>query len=160
MKLGILSDTHAMVARTRQLADRLREEHVDAVIHCGDIGSETILEILYATFGPSEVPVHAVLGNVDYEVYPEIGVEIHGRFASLSLGGKRIAVIHGDDERTLRDAIASGRFDYVFTGHTHQRDDRTVGSTRIINPGALQRTAQPGGAVLDLDNGELRYLNL
>lgn len=160
MKIGILSDTHAMVGRTRELAELLLAEKVEAVLHCGDIGSETILHQLTAIFGPSGIPVHAVLGNVDYDDYPDVGVTMHGRFADLKLGGRRIAVIHGDDYRGLQEAASSGRYDFVFTGHTHQRDDRTVGRTRVINPGAVQRTLEPGGAVLDLKSGALRYVSL
>jgi hypothetical protein len=30
----------------------------------------------------------------------------------------------------------------------------------VINPGAVQRTLEPGGAVLDLKTGALRYVSL
>lgn len=160
MKIGILSDTHAVVGRTRELLKLLAAEKVEAVLHCGDIGCESILHELVAAFGPAGVPIHAVLGNVDFDDCSCAGVTIHGRFADLKIGGRRLAIIHGDDYRGLQEAASSGRFDFVFTGHTHQRDDRTVGTTRIINPGAVQRTHEPGGAVLDLKTGKLRYIDL
>lgn len=160
MKLGILSDTHGQVRRTRAAAEQLKARGVEAVIHCGDIGSQAVLLELVEAFAPPAIPVHAVYGNVDYDDYVGAGIELHGRFADLELGGRRIAIVHGDDGGRLYVACTSGRYDYVFTGHTHAREDRRQGRTRIINPGALQRTPQPGVAVLDLETDALTRIDI
>ena len=160
MKLGILSDTHGQVRRTRAAAEQLKARSVEAVIHCGDIGAQSVLLELVEVFAPPAIPVHAVYGNVDYDDYVGAGIELHGRFADVELGGRRIAIVHGDDGARLHIASTSGRFDYVFTGHTHAREDRREGRTRIINPGALQRTPRPSAAVLDLDTDTLEWLDI
>ena len=130
------------------------------MIHCGDIGSQQVLIALVEIFEPPKIPVHAVLGNVDLDDYIGAGVELCGRFAELEFAGKKIAVVHGDDFSRLQQAVAAQRFDYVFTGHTHAREDRREGRTRIINPGAVHRAARPGVAVLDLATGSLEWLDL
>ena len=162
MILGILSDTHGHLARTQQAGNILLEQEASAIIHCGDIGSEAVLIELAAIFDPADIPVHAVLGNVDVYNddlihFPETTCIRVQRFAELELGGHAIAIIHGDDYRYFEQAVMSGRFEYVFTGHTHERDDRTVGDTRIINPGAVYRAAELGCATLNLTTGKLRY---
>lgn len=161
MKIGILSDTHGDAARTKRAAQLLRDAGSEVICHCGDIGSQRVLIELAEAFPPeSGVPVHAVAGNVDYDDYVPLHLHFHGRFADLSLGGKRIALIHGDDSARLRQTLFSQRYDYIFTGHTHVREDRRDGHTRIINPGAIYRAPVPGCAILDTESGALRYLDL
>lgn len=160
MKIGILSDTHGHTQRTRQAALQLKARGVETVIHCGDIGSQAVLIALIEVFAPPALPVHAVFGNVDHEDYVGGGIELHGRFADLELGGKRFAVVHGDDGGRLLAQLAAQCFDYLLTGHTHSREDRRAGRTRVINPGALQRTLHPGVAVLDTDTDTLEWIDI
>ena len=160
MKIGILSDTHGNTARTKRAAETLRDQGVAAVFHCGDIGSQAVLIALAEAFCEAGIPVHAVVGNVDFEDYLPAGINLHGRFAEIELAGKKIAVVHGDDFSRLQQAVRGQKFDYLFTGHTHAREDRRDGRTRIINPGAIQRAARPGFAVLDLASDVLAWSDL
>lgn len=163
MNIGILSDTHGNMPRTLAALAALLPFKPAHIIHCGDIGSDRVIDALVAECAATETPVTCVLGNVDWEgecQTPAPHVKISGRFAQLELGGKKIAVIHGDDRRRLEAIIESQKFDFVFTGHTHQRADETTGRTRVINPGALHRTAEPGFAVLNLSSGTLQFLDV
>ena len=83
-----------------------------------------------------------------------------GRFGELTFKNSNVAIVHGDDSRKLDNAIASKRFDYVLTGHTHIAKDQTIGGTRIINPGTVYRSRQPSIAVLDLDADRLTFLKI
>ena len=65
MKIGILSDTHGDVRRTEAGLDLLLQHPIEALCHCGDIGSESVLTALSAACLPRKIPVYAVLGNVD-----------------------------------------------------------------------------------------------
>ena len=164
MIIGIMSDTHGDVRRTAKVIAAMKSFHPAHIVHCGDIGSYAVLTELAAGFIHPETPVTCVLGNVDIynddlmSSWPHIRIE--GRRAQLELDGKKIAVIHGDDYVRLRGAIESGEFDYVFTGHTHTRSDEKEGRTRVINPGAINRTSEPGCAVLNLTTDELTYLDV
>lgn len=166
MKIGLMSDTHGDVGRSYRAGRELLHRGVQAVCHCGDIGSERVLAELAALFGPPAIPVHAVLGNVDlYEAdvegFPrDSGVQVWGRIAKLTLHGRRLAVVHGDDAAALQKAIASQRYDYVFTGHTHVAADERRDRTRVINPGAVAHAHPPSVAVLDLASGALELIAL
>ncbi len=160
MKIGLISDTHGDAGRTARAAKLLKSHGVEAVIHCGDIGSQRVLIELVEVFEPPKIPVYAVNGNVDYDDYVGAGVELLGDFGDIKLGGKRIAIAHGHDGARLYQLIASQRYDFVFTGHTHIRDDRREGRTRIINPGAVYRAAIPGVAVIDTETGALMRIDL
>lgn len=166
MLLGIISDTHGHVERTRRAAERLAEASVEEVVHCGDIGSEAVLAELATTFSPLEIPVTAVLGNVDVygtdlTLFPSsTGIRVAGRIAKLEWENLRAVVLHGDDFRALGNAVDSEEYDYVFTGHTHVAADERRGRTRIVNPGAVYRATEPSVATLDLGSGSLTVLSL
>jgi putative phosphoesterase len=169
MKIGLLSDTHNNLPATIAAARLLLDHGVEAVIHCGDIGTDRILDELYARFYEKNVPLYFVLGNCDlheYSVinYPELdGLHFCDRFGSLTLDGKKIGFLHGDDHRTFSKNAESGVFDYLITGHTHAPHDQIHKTTRLLNPGsaAQSRSGPETCAVLDLasDTFELLTIN-
>lgn len=166
MIIGILSDTHGQRGRTAQAIHLLQAAGAQAVLHAGDVGDAEILAQLGAAFGLQGIPVHAVAGNVDgwddaITRFPSAeGVRMHVTSADLELGGQRVFMTHGHHHQLLEQAIAAGRHNYVIHGHTHVRRDEQVGPTRVINPGAVQRSPEPGVAVLDLADGRLTFLDL
>jgi predicted phosphodiesterase len=64
------------------------------------------------------------------------------------LGGKRIAVVHYPE---FGEALAlSGKYDAVFSGHNHQDQVMTVGSTLWGNPGEVMgRFGKPSFGMYD-----------
>ncbi|MBL8852259.1 MAG: metallophosphoesterase [Planctomycetaceae bacterium] len=160
MRVGIVSDTHGHVRNTLQAVAQLNVLKVDVVIHCGDIGSPTIIP-LFAGW-----PAHFVLGNVDHDeaalqwIIRDEGQTFHGGFARITLENKLIAVAHGHDADVLHAAIHSGEYDLVCTGHTHQRELRQVGRTIVLNPGALYRSSRKSFAVVDWPSGEVEFVDL
>jgi putative phosphoesterase len=124
---------------------------VTTLIHCGDIGSADIPSL----FRPW--PTHYVLGNVDHasesltRAIADAGHTLHGRFGELLLSGVRIAFLHGDDGRRFQETIESGEWDLVCYGHTHVADQRRVGKTLTLNPGALYRANPRSLAVVELE---------
>lgn len=160
MVIGLLSDSHGKHAATANAVRRLLDAGAEHLLHCGDIGSTEILDLLAGT------PADAVLGNCDFDERElvrhgeHVGVGVHAPFADLTLAGVPVAVIHGDDEPTLQRLLRAGGYRYVFSGHTHVAHDRKQGHTRWINPGAIHRAARPSVATLDLATGTLKTLLL
>jgi hypothetical protein len=68
----------------------------------------------------------------------------------LTLGGRRIALLHSDDARAFRHACTSGQYDLVCYGHTHRAEQHREGRTLVLNPGALYRANPHSLAVVDL----------
>lgn len=165
MKVGIISDTHGQVDLALSAAREFIFRGIDAVLHCGDIGSDMVLTEMASIFQTLEIPVYAVLGNCDipanWDFYPEdIGVKILGRFGELELGGKKIAILHSDDEKAFDRVVASGKHDYLLSGHSHVRHDRRKRKTRLINPGSAGRGMHPSCAVLDLISDDLEFVTI
>ncbi len=159
MRIGILSDTHDQVARTARAVALLIEQGAEALVHCGDL---TGPDVVFACAGP---PSYFVFGNNDFDedglrrAMAVVGGTCLGQGGEVQLGGKRIAVTHGDLDRELRKLSASGP-DYLLLGHSHQTADERRGSTRWINPGALHRATRRTVALLDLKTDDLRFLDV
>lgn len=157
-KIGLLSDTHGHVERTRRAAEELGKHAPDVLVHCGDIGSDDVLYALAECFDLSQTPLTAVYGNVDsyapgLREFPRWdGLTLREQQAVLDIDDFKALVIHGHDLRRLQQAVTSGTYDAVFTGHTHVASDRMEGSTRVINPGAVYRSPEPSVALLTLPN--------
>jgi putative phosphoesterase len=159
MLLGILSDTHDQLDRTRRGVDLLREQGVSALVHCGDLTTPEVLEIC------AVLPCWFVLGNNDTAVErlrqtaAETGAVCLDWGGLLPLAGRQIGVTHGHRRGEWKRLLAAEP-DYLLFGHTHRSGDNRVGPTRRINPGALHRAWNYSVAVLDVVRDEVRYLNV
>jgi uncharacterized protein len=160
MLIGVVSDTHGHMDFARPAARLLESCQVELVIHCGDIGSAGIVELF------SSWPTHFVLGNVDGNekmlrtAIEAAGQTLHGRFGSIECAGRKIAFLHGDDTRLLRDTIEGGQFDLVCYGHTHVASQERHGQTLALNPGALYRAQPHSLAVVKLPEMEVTHIEL
>ncbi len=156
MLLGILSDTHDQLARTRRAVDLLVSHGAHALIHCGDFIRPEIVPAC------AVLPFYFVYGNNDSEGDLAAAAEEAGAFnlkwgGVIELAGKRLGVTHGHMRGDERRVMAENP-DYLFTGHTHATHDVMDGAVRRINPGALHRADEFTVAVLDLESGELKIL--
>lgn len=165
MKIGIISDTHGQVDLALAAAREFIFRGIEAVVHCGDVGSEMVLTEMAALFQAIDIPLYVVLGNTDchtdFKFYPGgIGVKLLGRFGELDLAGRKIAVLHSDDEPRLVEAVESQNYDYVLFGHTHVCHDKKHARTRMVNPGAAGRGMHPSCAVLDLIEDVVTFFSI
>ena len=149
-KLGIISDTHGLVNETVLAVQLFRAHGVQAVIHCGDIGSSAVVRVFQG------LETHFVLGNMDGEgeslrsAVEATGNRLHGWFGSIECAGKRIAFLHGHQSGKFEQALESGDWDLLCYGHTHVAALQMHGSTMLLNPGAFKRVFRPTVAVVTL----------
>lgn len=154
MKIGILSDTHDEIERVGRALAVFRSAGAERLIHCGDI---THPETVRAFAGWT---IDFVYGNCDWNeggleaAMESIRATNHGRWGHLEIEGTKLAFLHGDDERWMQELIDLKIYQFVFHGHTHTARDEVIGSTRVINPGALHRARRKSIVVLDLPTGE------
>jgi putative phosphoesterase len=158
MLLGILSDSHGHAETTHRAVEALLEAGAETLIHLGDIGSEEVLEELVV------VPAKIVFGNCDDERLlarhaERLGVEVCHPIGFLEHASKRIAFSHGHLV-PLMEAAVRNAVDYLLHGHTHEVRDERIGSTRVINPGALHRASRYTVALLDPQADRLRVLEV
>ncbi len=160
MLVGILSDTHDKADTTRAALDLLQSRGASQFIHCGDVGSPQVIDLL--------VGLRAVFvwGNCDYDRMSlsryanRLGVQCFGPFGEMEIDGKLFAILHGDDASLKRKLLAEQRHDYLLQGHSHQKEDTRIGRVRLINPGALHRVAVKTVGLLDPVSDSLQFLTV
>jgi hypothetical protein len=164
MRIGIISDTHGKLHRVQRATEVFAPRQLHAIVHCGDIGSEQVLERLAAT----GVAVFAVAGNVDHhldrltDAAGRLGIHFNPVTVEVQVAsGRYLVATHGHRESLLDELIVGGQFPYVCHGHTHRVRSEHRGEVRIINPGALHHPKSPRHptvAVLDTDADTIEHL--
>jgi putative phosphoesterase len=160
MRLGVLSDTHDQLERTRLAIRLLRAEGAEALVHCGDVtGPDLVLAC-------AVLPCYFTFGNHDADMVPRLRAAIAkaggvclGWGGVVELAAKRVAVTHGHMSTDVRRLLAA-RPDYLLSGHSHITGDRRDGPTRRVNPGALHEADRFTVALLDLAADQVRFLTV
>lgn len=156
MKIGVLSDTHDRMERTARAIEALGREGAVALVHCGDFTSPNLVGLFRGKRS------FLCLGNNDEEsriraAALAAGATWLGEGDLFELGGRRLAASHGDSLRLRKQLLALAP-DFLFVGHSHRRENRREGSTRIVNPGALHRATSFTVAIVDLATDSVRFL--
>lgn len=163
MKIGLISDTHDNIQNIRKAVRKFNDKHVDVVIHAGDFVNPIAVESL------AGVTLVGVLGNNDTDIvgltsiFDKIHAELKGEIFEKVYDRMRFAVYHGISLAKKEQLIKSGKYDVFIYGHTHRKDNRYIGTTRVINPGTakgwffgLFATI----AVFDTSSRKLEFINL
>jgi putative phosphoesterase len=163
MKIGLLSDTHNHLTNLQKALATFQLENITHLVHCGDLTAPETA----AALGGFQV-IH-VVGNGDFpsgeirrillDLNPlnSSGIQYTGEFE-----GVPIAAVHGHQPHQVDSLVASGQYRYIFTGHSHRKSDKTRGSTRILNPGALGglKSEEWSACIFDLGIGQARFFTI
>ena len=139
MLIGILSDIHDLLQNLEKALTVFQERKITTLIFCGDFCSPIPARVL----GKYAGDVHCVFGNGDgdrfhiaefaHGDFPSL--KLHGEYADLQLGGVKIAVTHYPFY--ARALAETGRYQAVFSGHTHVQSEERIGDCLWLNPGEI-----------------------
>lgn len=160
MRICILSDSHDNRALLEAAAKDARSRGAEALLHCGDVVAPSTLGVLK----PFDLPVHVIHGNNAGDLYaltrmahrPGSQVHYYGQDAGLTLGGRRIFLVHYP--HYARAMACTGDWDLVCCGHDHVARIEDMpnirgGTTTVVNPGTVGGVGAPATYVLgDLEN--------
>jgi putative phosphoesterase len=164
MIVGILSDTHDRLPIIDEAVKRLNEINVELVLHAGDYVSPFVA----SHFKQLKAPLIGVFGNNDGDrtslkkKFAEIGADIRGKFAFVSVDGLTIALLHGDETELLRFLLEVKTVDVLVNGHTHVAKTYRKGRTLVINPGEAcgYLSGNPTIAILDTNTLKAKIIQL
>ena len=130
MRIGVISDTHAMTVDELPLAILQVLAEVDLIVHAGDFTHRAVLDGLRATG-----EVRAVCGNMDSD-------ELRGALPKQDqfvLEGKTVGLVHGwgppwGIADRVRRLFAGA--DIIIFGHSHVPWNEFVEETLLLNPGS------------------------
>ena len=162
MKIGLISDTHDKIQNIRKAVRIFNDKHVDLVIHAGDFVNPIAVESL------AGVKTVGVLGNNDTDIagltstFDKIHGELKGEIFETVYDGLKFAIYHGTNLAKREQLIKSGKYDVLIYGHTHRKDNRFIGTTRVINPGTAKGFFGLFAtiAVFDTSSRKLEFINL
>ena len=112
MIIAVLSDAHDNIWNLADALEKVKAAGAEALIFCGDFCAPFTLTQIGKGFAG---PVHCVFGNNDGDPFLLLrnasvvgNVTLHGHYAELTLGGRRIAVNHYPE--IARRLAESGEF--------------------------------------------------
>jgi hypothetical protein len=156
--LGIISDTHGHADRARKAVEALRAHGATHIIHLGDVGSEAVLDHLVG------VPATVVFGNVDdhhgLTRYAEfLGINVAHPATVIEAKSIKIGITHGHIDTEVFNLMEQD-VDVLLHGHTHQKRDERIGSTRVMNPGAVHGAEQFSVLLYEPATGTATWLHI
>jgi putative phosphoesterase len=131
--VGLITDSHDNQITLSKAVELLNRKGVDRVLHAGDYIAPFNARVLKQL----RMPFEGVFGNNDGErfglraAFGDIG-PIHRAPHEVVHAGRKILILHEPD--ALDALVASGVYDVIFYGHTHQIEVRP-GATLVVNPG-------------------------
>lgn len=158
--MGLLSDTHDNRERAERAIQRLDERAPEAILHAGDLTTGKLVPLFEGHW------TWLAEGNMDHpgsirDAIQATGVDLtYGVRHEVEVGDASIGLIHGNDKGRLQGMIESGAFDLVVHGHTHEFRDERVGSTRVVNPGAVHRASTPSVCIYNVEEDTLERIEL
>lgn len=131
MKIGIMADSHDNMTALAKAVSVFNDAEVNLVIHAGDLVAPFVAKPLKHL----QMDFVAIFGNNDGERFGLSNVfykKIHRPPHLIKFNEKKILICHEPDN--IDALAASGYFNAIIYGHTHEADIRQ-GKTLVINPG-------------------------
>jgi uncharacterized protein len=133
MKIAIISDTHDNLANIKLAVSWIVKEKIRVIIHCGDVSKEEVLEEGLSGFNGR---IFLARGNCDLGDFTKISkLKFFTDYGEMKLGKSKIAISHFP--KTAETLAGSGKYNFVFYGHSHKPWMSKVGKTKLVNPGNL-----------------------
>ena len=133
MKIGIISDSHSKVGKTKKALDMLIENGAEFIIHAGDIGKVETLELLkncgkqyVAVYGNNDA--HLASYHNDYNLVQE---PYYFKLANLKFKLMHLPFYMNADA------------DIIISGHTHIFNSEFKKPTLFLNPGEVCARNKP-----------------
>ncbi len=170
MKVAIISDVHNNTTNLKKVLDYCAREYIEKIICCGDLASLETLDFLndnfsgeiYFCFGNMD---DSHLKNHDFEkkykntrIFKNYG-ETEILLRSEAPKSYRIAFVHYPDK--AKDLCETGKYDYVFYGHTHKPWTEKINNCTMLNPGNVAGEIYPPTfAVWNTENNKFELIRI
>lgn len=145
MKIAIISDVHNNEVNLKKVLDFCQRENIQTIICCGDLASQETLDFLNDNFSGA---IHYTFGNMDSEHLKDLKLAnkykhatIYQSIGGIEIAGRKIAFVHYPN--VAQELCQTGRYVFVFYGHTHKPWEETIGNCKMLNPGNVAGEIYP-----------------
>ncbi len=156
VKIAVMSDSHDNCDALAQALDMAARKGATHVIHLGDIISPFTSRVFRSHYGGD---VSLLFGNNDgdriglIEAFSKVDARFYHPPATLRIGGLTIAAMH---EPLFPESLAAtGSFDAVLWGHTHELQITQQDGVLMLNPGELHGFVSGKKTFVLLDTGDM-----
>jgi len=146
MKIAIISDVHNNETNLQKVLNFCAQKKITKIICCGDLATKDSLDFLCDNFSGE---IFYVFGNMDREQFDDFkftsndslcgtqykNAHVFKAYGEIQIDGKKIAFIHFP--REAKELAETGRYDFVFFGHTHKPWEEMVDNCKLLNPGCV-----------------------
>jgi putative phosphoesterase len=163
MKIAIISDVHNNEVNLKKVLDYCKKNSIQKIICCGDLASQETLDFLCDNFSEE---IFYTFGNMDNEQLRNFQYVDQYKNANLfessgeaDIDDKKVAFVHFPD--VAKKLCGSGKYDFVFYGHTHKPWTEQTENCTILNPGnTAGEIYPPTFAVWDTTNDDFQLIRI
>jgi len=164
MKIAIISDVHDNIPNLKKVLGYCTENKIEKIICCGDLASIETLEYLNDNFSGE---VYFTFGNMDNDYLQNYffknnkfkKTKIFKEEGEAEIDGKKIAFVHFP--RIAKGLCRSGRYNFVFYGHTHKPWEENINGCKMLNPGTVAGQFFPATfAVWNTENDKFELIKI
>jgi uncharacterized protein len=163
MLVAIISDVHDNIPNLQKVLDYCALNKIEKIICCGDLGSIETLDYLNDNFNGE---IFYTFGNMDTEHLRDTKflesyrhTHINRYFGEATIENKKIAFVHYPEE--ARELCQSGKYDFVFHGHTHKPWTEKINSCILLNPGNVaNQSYTPTFAVWNVEQNKFELIRI
>jgi putative phosphoesterase len=138
MLIAIISDTHDNIPNITKVLNYCREYKIEKMIHCGDLATLETLDFINNNFAGE---IFFVFGNMDNGHISDNlknktdykQTHIFPDFGQAEIADRKVAFVHYPD--VAKELCESGKYDFVFHGHTHKPWTEIINNCTLLNPG-------------------------
>ena len=168
-KIAITSDIHNNEVNLKKVLDFCGREKIETMICCGDMASLETLDFMNNNFSGNILYTY---GNADYDDLRDLVDEkkyrntyIFKKFGEAVIEKKNVAFVHYPQE--AKGFARSGKYDFVFYGHTHKpwvekiKADANQKECVLLNPGTTAGEIYPPTfAVWETDTDKFELIRI
>lgn len=146
MKIAIMSDIHDNLKNLEKVLAFCKKNEIEKIICCGDLAKLETLDFLNDNFSGE---ILYTFGNMDNDHMRDYefnnnqykNTKTFKDFGESEIDNKSIAFVHFPE--MAKNLCASGKYNFVFYGHTHKPWEENISSCKLLNPGNVAGTFYP-----------------
>ncbi len=163
MQIAITSDIHNNEVNLEKVLRYCAEQEIKTLICCGDLTSKEVLDLMNDNFSGI---IYYTFGNADYAELRKLDSEnkyrktfLFKNFGEAKIDNKKIAFVHFPQK--ARKLAETGKYDFVFYGHTHKPWEETIESCKMLNPGNVAGEIYlPTFAIWNTENDNFKLIRV
>ncbi len=163
MRIAIISDIHNNEVNLEKVLNYCEREKISTIICCGDLASKESLDFMNDVFSGT---IYYVFGNMDneqlrnYELSQNYrNTKIYRNFGEAEIENRKVAFVHFPKE--AKELAESGKYNFVFYGHTHKPWVEKINNCTILNPGNVTGDFYPPTfAVWNTENDKFELIRI